>query len=512
MAETTDQDHPGGKQPSAAAPSDAPPASDPFAALDAVGQVALVRSGAVRPRELVEAAIARVEAFNPAVNAVIYKRYEAALAEAAAAERDPEFLARPFAGVPFLIKDLTLLAGAPTTYGCRFFERYRARHNEPLSDRAAGAGFLTIGKSNTSEFGLLGVTEPLLHGPARNPWNLALSPGGSSGGAAAAVSLGLTPIAHGGDGGGSIRIPASHTGLFGFKPSRGRCVAPARNTAGDLSVQFCLARSVRDAAAYMTVMEETGPEASFPAMGTVPGPSDTRLRVAVSYGSFLGDEPDPEVAAAVTAAARLLAELGHEVILAEAPNADAFSGPEDAIDQFLTLWSATPAAIMRRLWMLRPLFGQFARLDALFEPWTLSLARWHQERARERPGLIGEAVAYFRVIAAAYADFFQRFDVLLSPVTRRPPPLIGEQGPETPFETLLARSRDVVCYTPLFNATGAPAFSIPVHWAANGAPIGVQIAGPLGEDARLMALAFEMEAASPWADRWPAAPKASVAD
>lgn len=460
--------------------------------LDATAQAELVRTGQVSPAELAEAAIARIEALNGALNAVTVPLYDRARRQLAAPLPDG-----PFKGVPHLVKDLVAIRGEVLTYGSRLFQRNVARHNEAIVDRALKAGLVILGKTNTAEFGLLPVTEPLLCGPSRNPWNLDYSSGGSSGGAAAAVAAGLTAIAQGGDGGGSIRIPASCCGVFGFKPGRGLLVPRLLNTAGDLAVNSCLTRSVRDTARFFEIAEAK-PRGALARLGYVPGASRRRLRIAYSTRDLLGLEPDPEVKAATDAAARLCADLGHTVEEAT----PVFDGAA-AVRHFVAFWAAGPAFLLRNYWMLRlkTLF-RYRMRDGL-EPWTMGLADWYRREEGKTPGLVNRAKAFFKGVERETDQFFARYDVHLTPVMRKLPPRIGEYAPTVPFEELLNGCIGQITYTPLHNALGTPAMSVPLAMSRDGLPIGIQFAAGPGRDRTLLELAYELEEAAPWAGRWP---------
>lgn len=468
---------------------------DPFVELDATGQAALVRSGEASALELVEAAIARIEALDGDLNAVIWRGFDQA--RAAAAGRRPGADA-PFAGVPYLVKDLAALAGAPLAYGSRLFAENRSRDSEPSVAAALAAGFIALGKTNTPEFGLLPSTEPLLFGATRNPWDPGRSAGGSSGGAAAAVAAGLVPLAGGGDGGGSLRIPASCCGLVGFKPTHARIIPLRRRPPGDYAAHLCLSRSVRDTAAYFHLSQRRGLDADLPPIPPVTGPSPRRLRIALGRRTVLGTEPEPMIAAALAEAAELCRDLGHEVVEAE-PSIDR----DQAVTRFLALWSAGPAAIERFLPLLRLRLWRWAPADALLEPWTRGLAAWMRDLRRRERDPVGASIAFFQGVARDYAAFFNAYDVALTPVLRSPPAPIGAHAPDLPFETLLERVVDYVGYTPVYNAIGAPAISLPLSMGADGLPIGAHLAAGAGQDARLLALAYELEAARPWAQRWP---------
>ena len=481
--------------------------SDPFALLDATAQGDLVRRREVRPIELVDAAIARIERLNGDLNAVTAACFDAARAQARAQEASPVLKGR-FPGVPYLVKDLSRLQGLPITFGSRMFANMQAASNEAVVDAALDAGLIPLGKTNTPEFGLLPSTEPSLFGPTRNPWSLTHSPGGSSGGAAAAVASGMTPIASGGDGGGSLRIPASCCGLVGLKPSRGRAHDPVRQTPGTLSVSLGLSRTVRDTAALLAVQELPDGERAFPRLGMVAGPSARRLRIALAPEAVGGGGPSPEVAEALMAAAALCAELGHEVVEA-APEIDG----QEAIERFLVFWGGVPHQLLRALPLIRlqQLFKGNLMLTsstAGLEPWSQGLAAWYRRRTREEGGATAISLDFFEQARRAYAAFFDRYDVILSPVLRRPPPKIGELAPTLPFETLLERCVDTVAYTPIHNAIGTPAISLPLWWSPGGLPIGSQFAARAGDERTLLELAYELEAALPWAQRWP--PHAAV--
>ncbi len=466
--------------------------------LDATALAKLTRAGAVRARTLVELAVARIEALDGPINAVTSRRVEAALAEAEALDRGP----RPvgvFAGAPFLIKDLAYWTGGPCTFGCRQFARYRVGANEPSVAAALATGVIPLGRTSSGEFGLLATCEALLFGPTRNPWDLSRSVGGSSGGSAAAVAAGYAPMAFGGDGGGSLRIPASACGVVGFKPSRGRCPAPDRDTPGDLSVHFTLTRSVRDAARMLAAVERDPPDGPMQRAGFVAGPLRRRLRIGVQRVAITGQGPDPEVAAALDQAVRLCGDLGHELV-----EISPLATGDEPVERFLAYWSAVPARIERMLFFIRVITRRWLPLDEAFEPWTRGLADWHRRAAEKDPALIEAADAYFAAIAQRVRELHRRIDVVLSPVTRTAAPLIGEQAPTVPFETLMARTVVQVGYTPLLNAVGAPAISLPLFVTPDGRPIGVQFAGAPGGDATLIGLAYELEAAAPWEPRYAA--------
>ncbi|MCC5885533.1 MAG: amidase [Gammaproteobacteria bacterium] len=466
-----------------ARPLAAMPAASPFARLDATGQAALLRRGEVSALELVDAAIARIESLDGAINAVTTRLFERAREQAQRPLPDG-----PFRGVPYLIKDLNDLEGTRNSMGSRIFADQISAASEPYVTRTLDTGVVVVGKSNTPEFGLLGTTESLKLGVCRNPWNPDHTPGGSSGGAAAAVAAGLVPFAHATDGGGSIRIPAACCNLFGLKPSRGR-LGPREVDAIDLSVQHCVSHSVRDSARLFAATEYRGANARLPPVGHVTGPSERRLRIAFDTSNLFGDAPHPEVEIALQQAAKTVADLGHQVEEAR-PNIDGAA----FVHHFITIWASFP---------LEPLAAaEAAGLDpeSVLEPWTLDLAA---EFARRGPEAVAAAEENFAAMNRVLAAFFERYDVLMTPVLKAPPVRIGEQAPTMDYDELYSRVTDWVSYTPLHNAAGTPAMSVPLGMSCDGLPIGVQFAAAVGAERTLFELAYQLEAAAPWARRQP---------
>ncbi len=486
-----------------------------YESFDALGLARLARSGEVSPSELVEAALVRIDARNPALNAVVHRADGAARAQA----RGP-LPEGPFRGVPFLLKDLLAAwKGHPLTSACRFLAGFVPDHDSELVRRHHAAGLVLLGRTNTPELGIMGVTEPKLYGPTRNPWNLAHTPGGSSGGSAAAVAAGLVPMAHGGDGGGSIRIPASCCGLFGLKPTRGR--NPLGPDVGEawagLVQEHGLTRSVRDSAALLDAT--CGPDLGAPYAAPVPerrfleevGAPAGRLRVAFSTGSLFGEHTHPECRAAVEESAALLRELGHDVEEA---------APEFNRDQlrhaYLTVVAVGTA---RGIDLAGSAVGRRPKA-ADFEPatWLLGLIGWKLSGARYLAAL-DLTYAAARQVAA----FFQRYDLLLTSTMAYPPALIGELDPSrveaaamavlravpakrlllTALDRLAAEALERTANTMLFNQTGQPAMSVPLHWTNDGLPIGVQIAARTGAEATLFRVAAQLEEARPWFGRRP---------
>jgi amidase len=465
-------------------------ASDPFVKLDATAQAELVRTRQVTPLELVDAAIKRIEALNPKLNAFVTLFFDRAREQAKGELPDG-----PFRGVPYAIKDLSDYEGTRCTLGSRLFKDNVSNHNSGIVQSALNAGLIPLGKTNTPEFGLLATTESLLLGPARNPWNLDRSTGGSSGGAAAAVAAGMLPFAQASDGGGSIRNPASCCGVFGLKPSRGRMYDTRPGPPGDIAVNFAVSRSVRDSARLFAASEHTGPYAPLLPVGEVLSPSKRRLKIAFSTASGTGVQAHPDVVAALEKTAELCTDVGHTVIPAGHPvDADEF------IENFLTLWAAIPSQLEKYAWIIGLRQFRLVSADDVLEPWTIGLARWLRKKDADA---VDRAVAYCKEVGRKYATFFETYDVQLIPVLKDPPIEIGEQAPDVPFDTLLERVVAYSSFTPPYNAAGAPAMSLPLSMSPDGLPIGSQFGAAVGNERTLLELAYELEEARPWADRWP---------
>jgi len=493
-----------------------------YRSFDAVGLAQLISDREIQPLDLVEAAARHMDEVNPAINAVIWDRMEPARHEATADD-----LTGPFAGVPILIKDLVVDDGTPVTFGSVFFRNFVGDTASAFRDRISEAGFIDLGRTNTPEFGLLPTTEPALHGPTRNPWDLDRSAGGSSGGAAAAVAAGIVPLAQGSDGGGSIRIPASATGLFGLKPSRGRNPRSPGSVADYLSVEHSLTRSVRDSAAFLDATHGPirgdrywAPQPSAPfaeAVDREPG----RLRIAFSTRDSRGHIADPECVAAVRKTATLLETLGHEVVEAE-PDLDG----ELMAESFLELWAALAASafdlVLDGASELKPIVRSIRRIagdqntmklirriDAresgkpAFEPFTVYLAK--RSSARSQADLL-MAESALQTIAHQISTFLNSHDAFLTPVLGSPPVSIGSIDQDLPTDDLIEMIYRYVAYTPIANFTGLPAMSVPLHWTPDGLPVGSHFLGRFGDEETLFSLAAQLERAQPWFDRTPPTP------
>ncbi len=462
--------------------------------LSATEQAGLLRRREVSSAELAEAYLARIEALNPRLNAYVTVCADQALAAAREADRRlaaPEPPDAPFLGVPISVKDLAETRGVRTTYSSRAFADHVPDFDAAVVRRLKDAGFVMLGKTNTPEFGNLSLTESILNGACRNPWDTRRTPGGSSGGAAAAVAAGLCPVGHGSDGGGSVRTPASCCGVVGLKPARGRvsCAPNLGESMVGLSTDGVLARTVLDAAATLDVMAgyETGdpywaPPPARPFRDEV-GASPGTLRVAFTTVSPAGTPMTPECVAAVRSAAGLLAGLGHHVEEA-CPAVD----PESY------------DALMR-LWVTAPCYFPTDRED-LFEP----LNRFVLEKARRNSSAdYVEAVNALHRLSRKVVAFWDDYDVLVTSVLLRPPVPVGfvYEGTDDLEEQFLRDGLFVHYFTPLGNVAGLPGMSLPLHWSPGGLPIGVHLLGPPAGEALLLRLAAQLEAASPWRDRHP---------
>ncbi len=453
--------------------------------LDGVAQAELVANGEVRPRELVEMALTRIDALNHELGAVVGLDRELALARA---EGDLE---GPFAGVPFLVKDVLPYPGFRCAFGSRLFAQNVARDHTPYTAAIEAAGLVPIGKSATSEFGLLGSTETALEGVTHNPHRLTHSAGGSSGGAAAAVAAGLVPFAHANDAGGSIRLPAALCGLFGFKPSAGRTLpgVAVKNDFVDLTNDHCISRSVRDSARFLAATEDP---AARECVGFVSEPLTRSLRVGVYTTSLLGAAAPKSGAAAVERAAGLCSELGHVVRTVDPPPVDG----EALSKAFFTVAGSAIASVLD---MVSGMTGQ-PLPDGAVEPFTSELVAWYRQLPA---GAVAEARKTFEEAASTMRTFLSEHDAVLCPTLGVEPPEIGFLSPNLPRQELLRRTERLAGYTPIHNIAGAPAMSVPLHVTEDGLPVGAHFAARPGQDALLLALAYQLEEAAPWRDRWP---------
>jgi amidase len=461
--------------------------------LDATAQAELVHRGEASPKELIEAAIARIEAVNPRLDAVIRTRFDAARQEA-----DGDLPDGPFRGVPILFKDLgCMVAGEPTAFGVGPLRDLAWPVTSYLAEQFRAAGFIPLGRTNVPELGTTVTTESRSFPPARNPWDPGHSTGGSSGGSAAAVAAGMVPVAHGSDGGGSIRIPASGCGLVGLKPTRGRVSQGpliGEAWAGGV-IDGALARTVRDAAGVLDVISEPMPGDPYYApplprplareVGADPG----RLRIGVlDRPGVAGFLDDPECRAAVAGAARLLESLGHHV----EESAPAAMLDQELVGHFNTIIAADSEATFRAFEML---LGRPIGEDEI-EP---------RNAAYRRAGQALSAVAYLQsrswleMWTRRMAGWWDDRDLLLTPTVGAPPPELGWFTADGAREG--ERVVSFMPYTAQFNMTGQPAITLPLHWTSAGLPVGVQLVAAYGREDVLIRIASQLEQAAPWSER-----------
>jgi|CXWL01.1.fsa_nt_gi amidase len=467
-----------------------------YAKHDGLGLAKLVHHKEVKPIELVDAAIERIERHNPALNAIVWTMFERA--REMAKKKLPD---GPFKGVPFLLKDIMgHMEGVPNREGTRLTPNMPSPVTAELVHRYLAAGLIPLGKTNVPEFGLVPTTESKLYGPARNPWNVAHSTGGSSGGSGAAVASGMVPMAHANDGGGSIRIPASACGLVGLKPTRAR--NPMGPLVGDimsgLGIDHIVCRSVRDSAAMLDVTAgpglgdpycaPAGPKSWLAEMRKAPG----KLRIAVAMTRFDGSAFHPEVTAATKAAAKLCKDLGHRVEEASPPVQQ-----EPMIGAFMALWTS---GLAMQIDMIAAMTGTKPGPKNL-EGLTIGL---YEAGLKVTAAQYLGAVLHLQALARQVAAWHERYDAWLTPTLATPPIPIGtidfdERDPMKGFGPII----DYVPFTALQNATGQPAINLPLHMTADGLPVGVQFVGRLGAEALLLQLARTIEKAEPWKHRHP---------
>ena len=453
---------------------------DALGTKDGVELAALVAAGEIQASEAVEAAIARVRKVNPALNAIVTETFEQARSQ----HKIPA--AGLLAGVPSFIKDNEHVKGAPTLIGTRALPRKPADVSSRFVEQFLSVGLVSLGKTTLPEFGLTATTESLVTGPTHNPWNLDYSAGGSSGGSAALVAAGVVPLAHGNDGGGSIRIPAACCGLVGLKPSRGR-LADVEGTEKMLIHIVCngvISRSVRDTAAFYAAVEKNYHNPDLPEIGLVQHPGKNRLRIGLFTDTPHKTSSHTDSVEVTANTGKLCEDLGH--------NVEKISCPFKAqiMDDFIIYWGMLAFFIHH--------FGKMI-LDPEFdkkqlEIWTLGLSRFFRKKFLKAPF----SIRRLKKFSKQYENIFSDYDILLSPTLSHAPPKIGHIGPEVSFETHFERIRQYVAFTPLQNTAGAPAISLPMGFSRNGLPIGVHFAAAYGQEKRLLELAFELEEARPW--------------
>ncbi len=475
--------------------------ADEFAGFDATAQADLVRKGEVTPAELVEAAITRIEALEGDLNALVTRQFERALEEARCAELPDG----PFRGVPLLLKDLGAhLEGDPLFCGMGLLKRlqWREQSETYFAGKLRRAGFISLGRTNTPELGLSVTTEPTAFGPTHNPWKLSHSSGGSSGGAAASVAAGTVPVAHASDGGGSIRIPASHCGLVGLKPSRGRnSFGPDLGQRWDgFSVEGFVTRTVRDSAVMLDIVSGLMPGDPYTAPA-LPGPlrdevgaDPGALRIGMMLAGPRKTELHEDVRGAVADAGKLLASLGHTV---EESHPKALDDP-DGVKGFVCIVSSSIASALDT-WSEKT--GEVITAKDV-EPLTWGIAEIGRTYpAAQYVNMVNFNHAHSRRLAAWWES---GFDLLLTPTCCEPPPELGYFAP-TPENPLrgFARALPFTAFTGPFNVSGQPAISLPLHWNGDGLPVGMQLVAAYGREDLLIRIAAQLEQAHPWASRVP---------
>lgn len=484
---------------------------------DGLGLAELVSRKKVSPAELVEEAISRIERHNLKLNAVVYKLYDRAREKAKGKLPDG-----PFKGVPFLMKDLvSTLEGLPTSGGNKLWKNIPATVSSEMAKRWEASGAVVVGKTNTPEFGLTPYTESDLLGPALNPWDITRTPGGSSGGSAAAVAARMVPFATGGDGGGSIRIPSSACGVFGLKPTRGR--NPTGPIIGEawqgFAAEHVLTRSVRDSAVMLDATK--GPDVGAPYIIPDAGPflkevekQPGKLRIAFSTKPMMGKNVHADCMKGVEETVSLLQQLGHEV----SEDAPAINAEEYSL-HFLTIIAAQMRADIEEI---AEIAGKKVSPDD-FDITTFGTGLFGTIL---RASDYAKAIRYLQIVSRDIGRFFENYDILLTPVLNQPPVKIGALKPSAAeqaqlkmiartgqtwileamgiIKPLAAQTFEFIPWTPVFNVTGQPAMSVPLHWNEAGLPIGMHFVGKWGDETTLFRLAGQLEKAKPWFDKAPA--------
>jgi amidase len=446
--------------------------------MDATEIATQIKNKKISSKEALLCAIDRAKKLEPTLNAIVTNRYELALEEATSSPLKNGC----FAGVPTFMKDLVNVKGLPTLYGSLAVPKKIHKKNEKITNQFLSTGALILGKSTTSEFGLLPAVETRLQGATLNPLNIDYSTGGSSGGAAALVAAGIVPFAHAADGGGSIRIPASCCGLVGLKPSRGRDIdSPAGIMPIDIVCQGVLTRTVRDTANYFAEIEKFHPSPTLAPIGMVLNPIKKRLKIAMFTDTPSGISSHKEVTESILSTGRFCENLGHEVELIPSP----FS-QEVKID-FLSYWCFM-TYLLRRFGKVS--YGLNFKTQDL-ETFTTQMAKIYPKMILSTP----KTIKRLKKFSIYYESLFKKYDILLNPVLSQPVPKIGYFSPENNFFSTIEKLSQYVNYTIIQNITGAPSISLPMGKSDNGLPIGVQFSGALGDDRQLLELAFELEEA-----------------
>ena len=458
-----------------------------YQGLDATEMARLVRDGGVEPNHFIEEACRIIHLLNPSLNAVNTPFFDHAIEMAKHIDRR-----KPFAGVPYLIKDLSDYQGFRTAYGSRSMLNNISQKSSAYVNAVTEQGFIPLGKTNTPEHGSLPTTEPLAFGPTLNPWNIEYSPGGSSGGAAVAVATGMVPIAHASDGGGSIRIPASNCGVFGLKVSRGRHIGSGQ---GDLSfsVRGAISRSVRDSVGHLYHTQRTDTRAPLPPINFIKHPLKQRLKIGLIATGVDNIVPSDEVLTALDETVSLCQALGHNVL----PTAF----PPSVIEMGNTMLIARAQTLLNYYGSVAQRLGRPVD-EREFEPWTLQQMAYCQTISETQST---NAVRHIKKMTDDVLNMHQQFDLLLMPVLATRPVKLGylQSSKQIDFEEMIDRNKSYVSYTTVFNIAGSPAMSVPLHWTHDEVPIGSQFAANVGQEAMLLGLAYELETAKPWKDKHP---------
>ncbi len=448
---------------------------------DAVTLAGLIQSGKLSRKEVIEAAISRIKRVDTHLNALELNNFQKAI------DSTQNKNAGFFDGVPTLIKDNMPVAGVPTSHGSMaIINPIISRKNDSYINQFLKLGFNWLGKTRLSEFGLNATTEPPNGKPVKNPWHTGHSSGASSSGSAALVAAGAVPIAHGNDGGGSIRIPAGCCGLVGLKPSRGRHIPSDLVKALPVPVvsEGVLTRSVRDTAVFHAEMEKVYKNPNLPEIGLVKSPSNKRLTIGLQLDSINNFQSQPEVKNIIIKTATLLEELGHQIKEVQLPIIPRFT------NDFLLYWSFLAFSIPT---LGKKKVGRELDTDKL-EPFTKKLSENLKKNFLKLPG----SLFRLRRTHHSYNKIFENCDVLLTPVLAQPPAPLGYISPDVPFDELIERLKSYACFTPLANVSGAPAISVPAGMTKKGLPISAHFFGKLGDEKTLLELALEFEEAQPW--------------
>jgi amidase len=458
------------------------PKNDVLGTLTAIEIGQHIANGDFTAGESIQAAIARLKAVNPELNAVACERFEQALVDANGTGNGSAV----FAGVPSFIKDNTDLQGLPTKHGSRATINSPMAKDSAFSEQFLSTGLIPIAKTNLPEFGLTATTEDSQSAPVRNPWNTNHSTGGSSGGSAALVAAGVVPIAHANDGGGSIRIPAACCGLVGLKSSVGRLVAPAmsKHLPIDIVVDGVVSRTVADTAAFYAASEQHYRNSALPALGGVSMTIDKPLTIGLSLDHPMGGVVDADVVAGVEKVAKVCEGLGHKVEIVPSPVSAQMA------DDFFLYWSRSAASIN---YLGKLAFGWGFNRHEL-EPLTKHLSKYFMGQWWKSFG----AISRLRQFAVEYEKTFSDYDLILTPTLAKAPVELGYLAMDLDFATAYERLNHYAPFTPVQNVSGTPAISLPLAQSSTGLPIGVQFAAGMGQEGLLLQIAYQMEAEMPW--------------